>query len=375
LTQTLLLERPWTRMGVYPGLRPEPLVSSRVAPRETRYGRTELRRRLAEDLLARLNGLPGVRMAAAGSAIPFAGGAFGSVFSIEGRPDPATQSGEWPWADVRIAISTDYLRVLGVPIFEGRTFGDADGRDAPPVALVSRSLANTYWGIHNTVGRRIRFPGANMHWVTIVGVVGDVKWTSLAEEKSPALYLPLAQADATVIGIILRTETDPQQIAANLRGIVSSLDKDTPIGDIRTSEALIVESVARPRFTAFLLAVFAAVALFLGAIGVYGVLAYAVNRRTQEFGVRLALGASARDIVYTVLREGARLTLSGLVLGLLGAVAATRALSTLLFGIEPANIGILASVALLLFLIGLVASYLPARRAAMVDPVVALRAE
>ncbi len=192
------------------------------------------------------------------------------------------------------------------------------------------------------------------------------------------MYAPFAQTPFVGLDgvrLLLRTDTEPERIAANLRAVVHALDSDTPVTDIKSGDAAIAQSVARPRFTAFLLALFAGVALFLGAIGVYGVLAYAVGRRTQEFGVRLALGASGRDLLGGVLTEGARLTLAGVALGLAGAFVVTRALSGLLFGVAPVDPGVFGGVALLFVVVGLLASYLPARRAMRVDPVAALQTE
>lgn len=386
VTAALLVTSFWRLMAVDPGFRWEQLVTATVAPPQFRYGRPELRRQFAEDLVARLRSTPGVRSAAAGRALPFAGGASGSVFAIEDRPDPATEKGEWARADIRNAITTGYLQVLGIPILEGRAFSDTDHADAPLVALVSRSLARAYWGSTSPVGARIRFPGRDQRWVTVVGVVGDIRWNNLAQERSPfsgltttgwlgALYVPLAQSDSSVIRVVLRTETDPQVIAPNLRSIARSVDRDTPVDDIRTSQTSIAESAARPRFMAFLLGIFAAMALFLGSIGVYGVLAHAVGRRRQEFAIRLAVGGSPRDILRGVLAEGMRLTLAGVGLGIAAGVVVTRSLSTLLFGVEPADPGILAGVALLLVAVGLLASYVPARRAMNVDPVTILQAE
>ena len=342
-----------------------------------------------DELLTRVRAAPGVRSAAAGSVVPFAGYQYGSVFSIEGRPDPAAQTGDWPMADVRASVTAEYLRVLGVPILEGRAFADTDRADTARVALVSRSLARRYWGSASAIGARIRFPGLNPPWITVVGVVADFKWNNLNEERNWAtgapsagwlrtMYVPVSQTpffDNNGMRILVRTDAAPQQVAANLRGVVDALDKDTPVSDVSTSEAMIAESVARPRFTALLLALFAGVALFLGAIGVYGVVAYAVGRRTQEFALRLALGANPQDVLRGVIAEGARLTIAGAGLGVAGALVATRALSTLLFGVTPADAGILASVALLLVAVGLLASYVPARRAMRVDPVTALQSE
>ena len=374
LTATLLVKSLWNLQAVDPGFRSEHLVSASVAPIQSRYSRPDLRSQFAADLVERLSTVPGVRVAAAASAVPLGREAYSSVFSIEGRPDPATQSGDWPLSDVRVAITPDYLRALGVPVLKGRDLTQSDGPEAPPVALVSRSLATAYWPDQDPLGARIRFPGPRSPWVTIVGVVADVKWKSLTQ-NSPALYVPLAQSDANVLSVIVRTDSEPNRLAANLRGIVGALDRETPVADVATSSALIGEAVARPRFAATLLAAFAGVALFLGAIGVYGVMAHAVHRRTQELGLRLALGATTRDLFFSVLGEGALLTLTGLAIGLVAATAATRLVSGLLFGVEPADPTVLAFVSVVLFLVGVFASYLPARRAAGLDPLAALRTD
>jgi putative ABC transport system permease protein len=390
VSAALLVKSLWNLLSVDPGFRAEQLVTANVAPPRQRYSKPDVHMRFVDDVLTRLRGMPGVRSAAAGYAAPFAGGQFGSVFSIEGRPDPLTKSGDWAMADVRTSVTADYHRVLSVPILEGRAFDESDRADAPRVAIVSRSLARAYWGVTSPVGVRIRFPGGpDAPWITIVGVAADIKWNNLGEEQNWAtgapvagflrtLYAPLAQTPFVGLDgvrLLLRTDTGPERIAANLRAVVHALDSDAPVTDIKSGEAAIAQSVARPRFTAFLLALFAGVALFLGAIGVYGVLAYAVGRRTQEFGVRLALGASGRDLLGGVLTEGARLTLAGVALGLAGAFVVTRALSGLLFGVAPVDPGIFGGVALLFVVVGLLASYLPARRAMRVDPVAALQTE
>lgn len=379
----------WNLLSVDPGFRAEQLVTANVVPPRQRYGQPDLHLRFVGDLLARLRGVPGVRSAAAGSVAPFVGLQFGSAFAIEGRPDPETRAAEWPLSDVRAFVTPGYLDVLGVPILEGRAFADEDRANTPGVIIVSRSLARAYWGETSPVGTRVRFPGPKAPWLEIVGVAADIKWNNLGEERNWAssalvpdflrtMYVPMAQApgvNPNGVQVLLRTDSSTQQIAVNLRDIVRAIDADTPVSNITTGAAGIAASVARPRFTAFLLALFAGVALFLGAIGVYGVLAYAVGRRTQEFAVRLALGANPGDVLRTVLGEGARLTITGLLLGIAGALLATRALSRLLFGVAPTDPGTFAGVATVLVTIGLLASWVPARRAMRVDPTTALQSE
>jgi putative ABC transport system permease protein len=396
VSATLLGRSLWNLLMVDPGFWTDHLVTASIATPSQRYTRPGVPLQLApafyqfvDTLLARVGSMPGVRSVAMGVAAPFTGPQFGGVFSIEGRPDPAAKAGDWAMADVRTPITPEYLRVLGVPIVEGRPLTSSDRADTERVAVISRSLARMYWGTTSPIGARIRFPGGpNAPWVRIVGVAADIKWTSLGEEFNFAgerasgflrtIYLPLAQNtfyNPNGIRLVIRTDVPPEQIAGHLRSIVGALDPDVPVSNIRTGESGIAESVARPRFTAFLLGLFAAVALFLGAIGVYGVLAYAVGRRTQELAVRLALGADASDVLRGVIGEGARLTIAGVILGLAGSLLVTRALSRLLFGIAPADPITFGAVALTLLVVGLVASYVPARRAMRVDPVAALQAE
>ena len=358
--------------SVDPGFRAEQLVTATVAPPAFRYKDNVARRAFVDALVERMARAPGVSAVSASTATPLGAPAYGSVFAIEGRPDPATQSGEWPLAHVSAAIGDRYFETIATPLESGRSFTADDRAMSPKVAVVSRSLAAEYWSGASPVGARIKFPGTT-DWITIVGVVGDIKWNGLAEEDNRALYRPLSQSALGPVSIVVRTTGDPAAVAATFRGLVAALDGDTPVSDIRTAEALIGQSVAKPRFTASLLAAFALVALFLGAVGVYGVLAYTVSRRTQEIGVRMALGARTRDVLRLVLGQALAVTLAGVVIGLVAAFAATRAMSTLLFGISPADPVVFAGVAGTLVVVALAASWIPARRASRVDPVVAVR--
>lgn len=380
VTAALLAGNLLTLLAVDPGFRPERLATATVVPLKARYNTPALRGQFASDATARLRNLPGITAAAAGSVVPFGAGIFGSVFSIEGRPDPAV-SGDWPGADVRAAVSDDYLSVLAVPTLEGRTFTSADTATSPKTAVVSSALAKRFWGSDSPIGARIRFPGA-ASWITIVGIVGDLKWRSLGRERNfnaqdvewlGAIYLPLAQNDTDVVRLIVRTDRTPQQLTANLRRLVASLDPDAPVSDIATLDDRIAASAARPRFTATLLSFFAGVALFLGAIGVYGVLAYAVRRRRQEFAVRMAVGGTARHILGGVVAEGMSLTIVGIALGLAGSFAATRFASQLFTNLTARDVTVTVAVTCVLAAIGFLASYVPAVRATRVNPVTALR--
>lgn len=370
----LLMKSLWNLTNVDPGFQAEQLVSATVVPPELKYPDEQAQRRFAEQLVARLRQLPDVRAAAFAAAIPFGGERLGGVFAIEGRPDPETTGG-WCEPHSFAPISLDYLRVLRVPLLAGRAFTEQDREGAQPVALISRSLAKTYWPGENPVGQRIRTPAPDSPWITVVGIVEDVKWSSLADQGSAILYFPAAQYGWAPTKIVARVTGDPVLLARNLRGIVGSLDKNTPVTDIQTADELLSESVAQPRFAASVLTVFAGIALFLGAIGIYGVMAYAVSRRTQEIGVRVALGASRRDLLRQFIGRGLGIALAGIATGLCGAVVITRALSSLLFDVEPLDVGVFAGVAIALGAVGLLASYLPARRAAHLNPIDALRAD
>jgi putative ABC transport system permease protein len=369
----LLTKSFWRLLQVDPGFRPDRLVAATVTPPEFRYRDVPARRAFYRDLLERLAAVPATGDAAVSDRLPFGGGNWGSVFIIEGRPDPAREGGDWPWSRVMAVASEEYLRVTGTPLLRGRGFTPADTAEGLPVVLVSDWLARRYWPDEDPIGRRIRFPGSA--WHTIVGVVGDVKWEGLAEAPAGALYQPLGQGRAGAMRVLVRSNADPAIVATTVRTVVASLDPDTPVDDIRTMEQLIARSVERPRLAAVLVGAFAVLGLLLGAIGVYGVIADAVGQRRQEIGVRVALGATTGRVRAMILREGLVLALAGAGAGLAGALAVTRLLSALLYGVSPTDPLTFALVPLLLVAVALLASYVPARRATRIDPVAALRAD
>ncbi|MGH7483624.1 MAG: FtsX-like permease family protein, partial [Longimicrobiales bacterium] len=259
-------------------------------------------------------------------------------------------------------------------LLEGRGFTEADRADGPGVAIVSRGLAEQYWPDEDVIGKRMKLLGDDS-WRTIVGVAEDVAWHSLTAERGTGLYVPLRQGPTGPMRVVVRTTSDPRAFAANLRALVTSIDEDTPISDVRTMEQFVSASVATPRFAMLLVGLFAAVALALGAIGVYGVLAYTVSERTREIAVRMALGARASEVLRLVLRRGLLLVLAGTALGVASALVVTRLLSAMLFGVSAADPLTFAVVTATLIVTALAASYLPARRAARVEPMTALRHE
>lgn len=369
----LLTQSFWKLVQIYPGFRADNVVTATVAPPTFRYGDDGSRRVFYHELLQHLQTRPDVRGVAVTNHLPFASSG-GTVFKIEGRPDPATRGGDWPIAAYSGVISEGYLRTMGIRLLRGRGFTNADRADARRVVLVSESLAREYWPGEDPIGQRISGP-ARDEWETIVGVVADVKFDSLTADNPTALYRPLDQGNVGVMSVVARTTADPELFVENLRKIVASIDPDTPVDDIRTMKQLLATSVAQPRFTMLLLAIFAVVALILGGVGIYGVIAYTVNQRTQEIGVRMALGARREDVLWLVVRQGATLALIGVGTGIAAALATTRVLRSLLYGVSTTDVPTFVAVPLILIAVAMVASYIPARRAAWVDPMIALRGE
>jgi putative ABC transport system permease protein len=356
-----------------PGFNTEHLVTATIAPSQARYPDDVRRRAFLEEVLTRVRQVPGVHRAAAGSAIPFGGNANGSVFIIEGRPHPA-QTGDWPQAHVRATMTPGYLQTVGIPLLAGRDFEERDRAGAPGVIVVSRSLAEKYWPGQDAVGARIQFPGQTT-WMTIVGITGDARWSTLLESRTTTLYVSLAQSNVGATRIVVRGDSEARELAPKLRDAVWAMDRDTPVSDVADVSILVSGSAARPRFTAMVVAVFAAVALLLAAIGVYGVLAHAVTRRTREIGVRIALGAQAPEVLRLVLAQGFLVGVGGIAAGLVGAALLARTLRGLLVGVTPLQPSLYAASAAALMAVAMFAAYLPARRATRVDPAVALRTE
>jgi putative ABC transport system permease protein len=333
-----------------------------------RYPNPQKRAAFFDQVLPRLAALPGVEGVGAISGLPISFQGGGSTFHIEGRAEPNHLT---PLSTYRI-INADYFRTLRIPVVKGRAFSDQDVSTSETVAIISESLARISWPNEDPLGRRIKW-GPDGKPMTIVGIVRDIKLHQLSEPR-PHVYMPYPQAPFQPYEIALRS-ADPLNLISAVRREVWAVDRDLPLADIRTMESILAGAIERPRFNLLLLGIFAALAIVLAAVGIYGVMSYAVAQSTREIGIRMALGAGSRDVLKLIVGKGVVLTLAGLGLGLIGALALTRLMATLLYGITPNDPLSLGGAAMILLAIAMVACYQPARRATRVDPLVALRCE
>jgi putative ABC transport system permease protein len=325
-----------------------------------------------QKLLNRIEALPGVQSAGATLALPIRGRMWNTSFSIRGRVFQGRS--QQPQADARI-VSNNYFAVMKIPLRNGRYFSEQDGKDSPHVAVINETLARRYWPNENPIGQFIEMQGFGAGRCEIVGVVGDVRQDGLSDDPAPGVYIPYTQESMPWQTLVVRTKNDPLSLAALIRKEVTHLDPQQPVARIATLDQLMEISTAQPRFRTVLLGSFAGLALLLLVVGIYGVMAYSVSRRTREIGIRMAFGAVPGEMVSLVLGQSMKLTLLGILLGLVGAFAVTRVMSGLLFGVTSTDPFTFTGVTLLLCGVALLASYVPARRAMQVDPMVALRDE
>jgi len=274
-------------------------------------------------------------------------------------------------------ISPDYFRVMGVPLLRGHLFTEQDSVHSPRVAVINATMAKRFWKDANPIGRGFKFSFQKLTdpWITVVGVVGDMRRDDLTKEPVSQVFLPLSQHPARGMDLVIRTSSDPLKLADDVRGALRSVDRTAPVFNVTTLANELHEQMAQRRFETSLLGLFGALALVLAAIGIYGLLHYAMAQRTHEIGIRMALGAQQHDVLKLVVRQGLVPALMGLGAGLLGAAGLTRFLSSLLYGIRPTDPLTFIVVCVILLGVALLASYIPARRAAKVDPTVALRYE
>ena len=361
--------------GVDPGFAPSGILTARVTLPRARYDDSVRQSAFVDALLAQARRLPGVRSAAVASDAPLGDGPPYWSFAVGGVEQPPPEVVQ---DAVVFRTTPEYFRTFAIPLLRGRLYEASDRGDAAPVAVVSEALAHRYWPDRTPLGARITLgdpEDSTSVWMTVVGVVGDVRQEGPAAAAYPQLYLPLAQVSSRSLLIALRTSGDPLALTPALKHAVAGIDPNLALGRVATMDERVAGVLARPRVNALLLGGFAATALVLAALGIYGVIAYGVVQRTRELGIRMALGARSDDVLRLVLRQGMMPVLAGLALGLGGAAVASRVLRGLLFGVGGTDPIIYACVAAFLTAVALLASYLPARRAALADPVVALRAE
>jgi putative ABC transport system permease protein len=360
---------------VRPGFDPTNILTARVALPDTRYGKPEAVADFYSKLLERIGSLPGVGGASAAWWIPLSGSEITFNFDIQERPVPKS---ERPVAQLN-AVALDYFKVLRMPLLKGRDFNVRDHIKAPPVVIVNEAFAREFFPGQNPVGKKITPDGS----VTpgdppvreIVGVVGDSHLISLSAKPKPQIYAPHPQFAVGGMSLFVRTENDPRGVGGSLRNAVAELDKDVPVYRERLLTGYLSASIAQPRFNAVLVGLFSAIALFLAAAGLFGVMSYAVTQRTQEIGIRLALGAQRGDVLRMILSEGMRLVAFGLIAGITITLLLGRLLRGLLYDVASNDPRTLLGVGVLLAGVALLACWWPARRASTVDPVVALRTE
>jgi putative ABC transport system permease protein len=368
-----LLMRSFIRLrGVDPGFRPAGVLTVRVPLAGGRNAAGERRIAFFKQVTDRIATLPGVRAVGAVNVLPLTGLGVGATFAVEGRLAPSAE--QRPLGLMR-SVNSAYFGAMGIPLVAGRAPADSDTALSPPVIVVNQTLARRFWPGASAMGGRLAIDQIGGRVAEIVGVVGDVKPDRINGAEWPTIYVPYAQGPAAAMTLAVRTAGAPLGLASAVTREVRQLDPDQPVADVRTMEEVVNLAVSGARFQTALLASFAGVAFLLAAVGIYGVISYDVSRRTNEIGIRMALGAQPADVQWLILGQGARLAVYGIVAGLLGAGVLTRWMGTMLFGVGPTDVWTYAAVSILLAVVALAASYVPSRRAMVPDPVIALRHE
>jgi putative ABC transport system permease protein len=372
----LLIRSVYELTRVDPGFRTERLLTMRIGVPESRY-EGERRSALMREMQVSVESLPGVTSATIGLDFPMTGSSWSGAFIVGDRPIPSRS--ELP-RSLFTPVAASYLETFGIPLIRGRFFQDSDDATAPPVVVVNQTLANHFWPDENPIGKRLKqgLPesvGERHPWREIVGVVGDTKQLGLGEEIRMQTYIPVSQDAPSGVRLAVRAVAEPKSLVAPIEFVVHGMDPDIPIYEIETIDDVISASVAPRRFAMVLLAVFAGLALVLAAVGLYGVIAYTVARRTREIGVRIAMGAKRSDIFRLVVRHGLGPSLLGALIGMLGALGLTRFLSSLLYGVGTTDPLTFFAVPVVLTAVAFIACALPALAATRVDPIHALRYE
>jgi putative ABC transport system permease protein len=354
------------------GIKPENVLALQVSVPRDSYEEESKKLAFYDQLLARVGVLPGVVKAGAVNFVPFSSNDQSSSFQIIGRtPFPP---GEEPDAEVRVT-TPDYFEAIGTGLRRGRLYNSQDDAKATRVVLINEAFAKKFLPGEEPIGQRLNFGGGEKEIQEIIGVVADVKNEDLDEAAEPTAYSPYAQNPWSTMSLVIRGTQDPTRLASAVRSEVQELDPNVPVSNIKPVRQMIDERISPKRLMTYILGVFGLIALLLASIGIYGVMSYAVTQRTQEIGVRIALGAQAPDVLKLVVKKGMAMALVGVAIGLAGAYALTRVLANLLFRVSPTDLLTFAAVTISLIVVALLACYIPARRATKVDPLVALRYE
>ena len=369
----LMIRSFWKLQNVDPGFDVNNALTMSVALTPIRYSEPHQQQAFVDQALEQIRSVPGVVAVGTTTTVPLAGGGSTQPFTVEGRP--AAAIAEQPMAQTRY-ISPDYFRAIGIPLRQGRLFNDQDRDQSVPVVIISEAMAHRFWPGENPIGKRLT-PSFHSEQGPreIVGIVGDVKARGLDADVAAMMYLPFKQSPRPFMSFVVRTASSPENLIQSVSKVIYSLDKEQALTDVRTMQQVLSESLSDRRFNMTLLLTFAGVALLLAAVGVYGVMNYTVTLRRRELGIRMALGAEARDVLRLVLGQGLTLTLIGVGAGLISAYALTRLMASLLYGVTATDYLTFISVSGVLIAVGLAASYVPARRATKVNPTIALRAE
>src|SRR5256714_541214 len=358
-----------------PGFRADHLLTMKVDLSELRYPDGERRSVFFDEVLFRIRALPGVQSVAVAGNLPFTYNGDSMSIAVEGIPDPPP--GQWPDVIYR-AIGQGYFSTMGIPMIRGRDFTDQDKADSKNVVVISEKTAQHYWPGKDPIGKRLK-PGAttsDVPWREVIGVVKDVRQNDFIAQPKMQMYFAYRQLkDLAANALIVRTSVEPMSLATSIRDAIWAVDKDQPVANVDTMDHIVSEAIARQRFSMLLLGIFAALALVLAAVGIYGVMSYSVAQRIHEIGIRMALGARRTDVLKMIVNQGLKLVSIGMMLGLAAAFLLTRVLQSLLFGISATDPVTFFGISLVLLAVAILASYLPALRATKVDPIIALRAQ